>query len=463
MDLTFQIDTEDSKPLYQQLYQFVKSEIQAGKIGMKEKLPSKRKLSVSLGLSQNTIQSAYDQLIQEGYVTPSERRGFYVNRIENLARLDGALPAAAEEQKAEAHARYDFSYTGVDPDCFPYALWRRLYKETVDENDRGLLLLGESQGRFELRAAIAGYLHQSRGVACEAGQVVLGSGTEFLLQILILLFGQESVFGIENPGYERLGQQFGSNHVQYRPIDIDGGGMVPQKIEESGAGILCLTPAHQFPSGEIMPISRRVQILNWANAQSGRYVIEDDYDGEFKYSGKPVPALQGLDQGGKVIYMGAFSKSLSPAVRVSYMVLPEALLNEYRRSLSYMICPVPGIEQKMMARFIAEGYFERHLNRMRTIYKKKRELLVECIKAMRCPARILGADAGLHLLVRVENGMTEERLLGCAESAGVKVYGISGYYIGGRRAGAPHILLGYASLAEKDIARAVEVLDGAWS
>lgn len=463
MDLTFQMDAADRNPLYQQLYQFIKSEIQSGKIGTAEKLPSKRKLSAYLNISQNTIQSAYDQLIQEGYVTPSERRGFFVNRIENLARLDAARPAAAEKKNEQKPVRYDFSYTGVDPEGFPYALWRRLYKETVDENDHELLLLGESQGRRELRAAIAGYLHQSRGVNCEAGQIVLGSGTEFLLQILILLFGPGSVFGIENPGYEKLSQQFAGNHVQHRAIDIDGAGMIPQKIEESGANILCLTPAHQFPSGEIMPISRRVQILNWANAKPGRYIIEDDYDGEFKYSGKPVPALQGLDQGGRAIYMGAFSKSLSPAVRVSYMVLPEALLKQYRRNLSYMICPVAGIEQKMLARFIADGYFERHLNRMRTIYKKKRELLVESIKKMRCPVQILGADAGLHLLLRVDNSMTEDRLIASAREAGVKVYGISGYYSRTRQDGTPHILLGYASLAEGEIARAVEILDGAWS
>lgn len=463
MDLTFQMDAGDGKPLYQQLYQFIKNEIQSGKIGTAEKLPSKRKLSVYLNISQNTVQSAYDQLIQEGYVTPSERRGFYVNRIENLARLDVALPAEGEKKNAQEPVRYDFSYSGVDTEYFPYALWRKLYKETIDENDAGLLLLGESQGRGELRSAIAGYLHQSRGVACEAEQVVLGSGTEFLIQILILLFGPDSVFGIENPGYEKLNQQFAGNHVQYRAIDIDGGGMIPQKIEESGANILCLTPAHQFPSGEIMPISRRVQILNWANASPERYVIEDDYDGEFKYSGKPIPALQGLDKGGKVIYMGAFSKSLSPAVRVSYMVLPGALLKRYRHSLSYMICPVPGIEQKMLARFIADGYFERHLNRMRTVYKKKRELLVEAIKKMRCPLRILGADAGLHLLVRVENGMSGEGLVSAARREGIKVYGMSRYYPEARQGGTPLILLGYASLAENEIARAVGILDGAWS
>jgi GntR family transcriptional regulator/MocR family aminotransferase len=173
-------------------------------------------------------------------------------------------------------------------------------------------------------------------------------------------------------------------------VDIDRNGMIPEEVKKSGANIICVTPAHQFPSGEIMPISRRMQLLNWANEATGRYLIEDDYDSEFKYSGKPIPALQGLDKNGKVIYMGSLSKSLSPTIRVSYMVLPSCLMKQYMERLSFILCPVPLMEQKVLARFILEGYFERHLNKMRNIYKKKRDILVKSIQDSDRSVDILG-------------------------------------------------------------------------
>lgn len=462
--LPFAIKTDSKTPLYHQLYSFIKSQIQSGKIAVDTKLPSKRKLSSYLKISQNTIQTAYGQLIEEGYVFPLERKGFYVNKIDNLIKLDAPKEFGVPDPSGGGDGeRYDFSYHGVDLQTFPFTVWRKLYRDVLNEYDKELLKLADSQGLYGLRKAIASYLYQSRGVNCSAEQLIVSSGTEYLFQILIQLFDEQSVFGIENPGYEKLNQLFAGNRANFRPILIDGKGMIPDEIKKSCSNILCITPAHQFPTGEIMPISRRVQILNWANKKDGRYIIEDDYDSEFKYSGKPVPALQGLDSNDKVIYMGAFSKSLSPAVRVSYMILPPHLMKKYMQKLSYIICPVPVTEQKALSRFIEEGYFERHLNKMRNVYKKKRETLVEAMKNQGGALEIRGAEAGLQLLVTADNGMTEEQLVQSALQTGVRVYGVSNYYFDKTAPDRPAtVLIGYAAMSEEEIIQATALLHKAW-
>ncbi|HWT27716.1 MAG TPA: PLP-dependent aminotransferase family protein [Mobilitalea sp.] len=462
--LTPVLISESRIPLYHQLYSFIKEEIQSGRLAYNTKLPSKRKLSAYLNISQNTIQAAYDQLIEEGYVAPSERRGFYVCKIDHVQRLK--ITPVKEELKIKKElpeVTYDFSYHGVDIPSFPFTIWRKLYKDVINEYDHELLSMGDSMGYRPLRAAISKYLHQSRGVSCTESQIVISSGTEILFQSLIQLFDKGSIYGIENPGYEKLNQLFTSNCAQFKPIEIDRSGMIPEKINNSNATILCITPAHQFPSGEIMPINRRNQLLNWANEASGRYLIEDDYDSEFKYSGKPIPALQGLDMNEKVIFMGSLSKSLSPTIRVSYMVLPPHLIKKYNEQLSFILCPVPVIDQKVLCRFIEDGYFERHLNRMRSIYKKKREILVKAIYDLKCGIDIIGADAGLHLLLSVPNGIPEEELIASALRNGVKVYGVSKYYFDKCCYTLhPRILLGYAALTEEEITQAVKLLHQAW-
>jgi GntR family transcriptional regulator/MocR family aminotransferase len=256
---------------------------------------------------------------------------------------------------------------------------------------------------------------------------------------------------------------FIGNRATFCAIQIDQQGMIPEEITKSNANVLCITPAHQFPSGEIMPINRRIQLLNWANEATGRYLLEDDYDSEFKYSGKPIPALQGLDTNEKVIYMGSLSKSLSPTIRVSYMVLPPHLINNYHKKLSYILCPVPMMEQKVLCRFLEDGYFERHLNKMRNIYKKKRDTLVKAITELNCDIKILGSDAGLHLLLHIPNGMSEKQLITSALLHGIKVYGISKYYFDKTSmSNAPTILLGFATILEEDINKAVILLRNAW-
>ena len=461
--LTIRLDSKASERLYRQIYEQIRSEIVTGRLPPDGKLPSVRQLSRHLQCSQNTVKTAYSQLYAEGYITPRPKSGYYVGKIEGLLHIKKDAAYSPGKEPKRPVCKYDFSYQGVDLDSFPFSTWRKINREVINEYDPELLTLGDPQGDFRLRSGIADYLRNSRGVECKPGQIVISSGTEYLLQLLIQLFHKECVYAIENPGYEKINLIFKSNRVTYRPIPLDRNGMIPDRLTESNADIACITPSHQFPTGGIMPISRRIQLLNWANETKNRYLIEDDYDSEFKYRGKPIPSLQGLDKGEKVIYMGAFSKSLTPAIRISYMVLPEPLRKIYSEKLAFYICPVPTIEQKVLSRFIDEGHFERHLNRMRKIYREKREILVSSIKRLLPTAEIEGANAGLHLILYLNNGMNERELADSAEKNGIRVFGCSQYYfdreISGRR---PALLLGFAALRKEEIPEAVEALRDIW-
>jgi len=336
-------------------------------------------------------------------------------------------------------------------------------RDAINEYDRELLSLGDPKGYVALREALAGYLYQSRGVNCSAQQIIISSGIEFLFQILIQILDQDSAFGIEDPGYEKLHVLFETNRARCISLPIDEHGVQMDALNNAGVDVMCITPSHQFPSGCVMPINRRSQVLNWANELPGRYIVEDDYDSEFKYSGRPIPALQGIDHNGKVIYVGAFSKSLSPAHRISYMVLPHELLNRYNLRMPFMICPVPVLDQKVLSAFINEGYFERHLNKMRTVYKKKREVLIREVRAFGPAVSVLGADTGLHLLLEVRNGMTESQLVSSAYQEHVRVYGLSRYYYNqANLPDVPVIVIGFAQLSEGDICLAVQALGRAW-
>lgn len=463
-EISLRLEKRSDIPLFQQLYGFLKAEITGGNYRKNEKLPSKRQLSANLHCSQNTVQAAYNQLVAEGYLVARAKSGYYVADLGGVLKMEQEPKRGASPEQQQNSCRYDFSHQGVDHDSFPFSIWRRLTKEVIDECDADLLRAGDPQGDPGLRASIAHYLHCSRGVACSPGQIIVSSGTEFLLQLLIQLFDTDFVYAIENPGYEKLNMIFQSNRVAFHPIPLDEKGIQPDALAESLANVVCVTPSHQFPTGTIMPVSRRIQLLNWANEKPRRYLIEDDYDSEFRYSGKPIPSLQGMDQTGRVIYMGAFSKSLSPALRVSYMVLPEHLLADYRKKLSFYLCPVPKIDQKTLCRFIDEGHFERHLNRMRNLYRQKRETMVSAVQQQLPKAEIQGDSAGLHFLLRVNNGQSERQLVQSAAEQGIKVYGVSQYYfLPPQTQEGARLLLGFAVLQKKEIPTAVALLKRTWS
>lgn len=271
----------------------------------------------------------------------------------------------------ERDYKFDFTQTGVDTNAFPFNMYRKIINDVWQPHNNELLFLGHPQGEWSLREEIANYLYESRGVRCAASQIVLGAGTQILVKLLFQLL-KGSNYAVENPGYHRKMVVFEQGEKRVQMLSLDRDGICIVDLENSDANVVFVTPSHQFPYGMIMPITRRMQLLQWAKKEEGRYIIEDDYDSEFRYSGKPIPALQGLDTDGKVIYMGTLSKALLPSLRMSYMVLPKKLIKKYQQQYLFYTQSVSRMDQEVIRRFLSEGYWEKHIHKMRVVYRKKR-------------------------------------------------------------------------------------------
>ncbi|MGG0844728.1 PLP-dependent aminotransferase family protein [Peribacillus simplex] len=461
-EITFTIDkTNKDEALYVQLYKYFKTEIQNGQIKAGTKLPSKRKLAVHLGIGLNTVDTAYQQLMAEGYVESQLRKGFYVADLEPISPLNEQLHVA-EVMKCPLHERnkIDYNHGRVDVDAFPHAVWKKCLNNTLYLHEREMFMSGDPQGEWGLRTEISSYLFQSRGVRCGADQIIIGAGTQYFIHLLRLLLGNERIFGLEDPGFHRVREVLGLEGADMAFIPLDESGMSVESLKESAANVAYVTPSHQFPSGMIMPITRRVELLNWAVEKSG-FIIEDDYDGEFRHTGKPIPSLQGLDTNGKVIYLGTFSKSLIPSIRVGYMVLPKELACQYKEKLIGYKQTVSRLIQETLCLFMKNGHWERHLNKMRTIYRKKNKVLLNAIEeSFHDRVAVIGEKSGLHILLKVKNGSSESELIQKAASVGVKVHPTSVYL--SKKVKEPTILIGYGGLTEREIEEGIRLLKKAW-
>ena len=460
-ELTISLETGSDRPLYEQIYNHIKTEILDGGLPFQERLPSTRKLAQYLQVSRSTVDMAYEQLLSEGYIESAPCRGYFVSELDGIYKsvAKETEEARTAEVKKE-HYRFDFSPNGVDLDSFPHNAWRKLSRVVLQDDEKELFMLGEPAGELELRSTIAAHLHQSRGVNCLPEQVVVGAGTDYLLMLLQAVFGEKRSIAMENPTYKKAYQVLENLGNSMQVIDMDRSGMNVKKLEASGAEIAYVMPSHQYPLGTVMPIKRRLELLKGADGSKERYIIEDDYDSEFRYKGKPIPALQGYDNHGKVIYIGTFSKSIAPAIRVSYLVLPEKLLRCYKERGTVFSSTVSRVDQRIVAGFLKEGYYERHLNKMRAVYKNRHDVLLEGLKEI--PGiEISGENAGVHLLVCFRNGRTEGEACALAKKAGIQVYGLSGYYV--REKEETHtVILGYANLKEEAIREAVGLLKDVW-
>ena len=463
MELLVPFDVE-GKPLYEQIYQYIKSEIRAGRLKAGERLPSTRILAQNLKVSRSTTQMAYDQLFSEGYIEPVPCRGYFVSRIEALIEVERSEGGAlVTEEHGKKEYRIDFSPRGIDLESFPYSIWRKLSRNTLADDQKQMFLVGDPQGEYRLRDAIGAYLHSARGVNCRSEQIVVGAGNEYLLMLLSQLLGRETKIAIENPTYKQAYRVFCSMGHKVLPLPMDYQGMMPGLLEESGASAAYVMPSHQYPTGIVIPVGRRQELLGWAYKQTGRYLIEDDYDSEFRYKGKPIPALQGMDSGGRVIYMGTFSRSVAPAIRVGFMVLPETLLKKYKETAGFYASTVSRIDQNILYHFIKDGHYERHLNRMRTVYKVKQYTLLTGLDKLRTEFEIRGEYAGTHVLLTDRSGRSEEELERLAGEQGVRVYGMSEMVIGENKNMIPStVILGYASLKTEEICEGCRLLCRAW-
>lgn len=462
-ELTINLQPGSKIPLYEQIYNYIKKDIQSKRLQSGEKLPSTRALSRYLEVSRSTVELAYEQLLSEGYVEAEPYRGYFVAQIEELYQLNRVFkPVQEQPVKAERQYEYDFTPNGVDLKSFPYNVWRRLSKDCLLDDKAEMFRLGEPQGEYGLRNAICHYLHQARGVNCGPEQIIVGAGNDYLLMLLTTVIGQNHKVALENPTYKQAYRLFKNLSYEVCTVDMDSKGMEINKLTESQADIAFVMPSHQYPLGIVMPIKRRLALLKWANESKFRYIIEDDYDSEFRYKGKPIPALQGYDNHDKVIYMGTFSKSIAPAIRMSYIVLPKPLLSLYQERSSFLNSTVSKVDQMIVQKFIEEGYYERHLNKTRALYKSRHDVLLNCLKNMQDLCQVSGENAGVHLLLRFQNGMSEDELIERAEAKGVKVYGLTEYFVEPQKKRQATILLGYANMNEEKIKEAVTILEEAW-
>ena len=466
MELMVPIVNKDSIPLYEQIYNYIKEEIRAGRLRAGSRLPSTRTLGENLHVSRSTTQLAYEQLLSEGYIEALPCKGYFVCQIDELVEVKyHGISEEKEEKKTldRPACKVDFSPRGIDLDSFPFNAWRKLSKNTLVDDNKDMFAGGNAQGEYSLRQAIRDYLQSARGVHCRPEQILVGAGSEYLLMLLSQLIGRNTGIALENPTYKQAFRVFESLGHPIFPVPMDHLGMNVKELEKTQASIAYVMPSHQYPTGIIIPIKRRQELLKWAKEKEGRYLIEDDYDSEFRYKGRPIPALQGMDDDQKVIYMGTFSRSIAPAIRVGFMILPEPLLALYREKAGFYACTVSRVDQNILTNFITEGYYERHLNRMRAVYKGKHDTLLNGLRELEPFFNIQGEYAGIHVLLTHKKQMSEKQLVEAAAKAGVRVYGMSDFVIGEDKERFPStVILGYASLKEEEILEGCKRLIQAW-
>ncbi len=461
VELTLCLDPRAKKPLYQQLYESLAEQIRSGRLRSGDRLPGKRTLAEHLSVAVNTVDTAYQMLTAEGYLEARPKSGFFVLEYTGALPRSAAPPPAPSEGREEAPPpRFDLTTGAVDTKLFPFRTWGRIQKELLYASPQ-LLRHGHRQGDLDLRAALADYLHAYRGVVCAPEQIVVGAGVEYLLGLAARLLAG-STAAVENPGYDRSRTILINSGVPCRCVDIDEGGLSMEGLERSGAELCYVTPSHHFPTAVTMPAGRRAQLLRWAEARPGRYILEDDYDAEFRFDMRPIPSLQGMaGPGGPVIYLSTFSKSLAPSIRIACMVLPAGLLERYRAVFGSYANTVSRFEQQTLRRFLTEGYFARHLARLRLAYKGRMERLAAALEETFGRERIIlkGRHTGLHLLLTLRDGPGEAAMVARAEAQGVRLRGLSGYYMD-RRERCPDntVIVGYASLDDRDIPALAQAL-----
>lgn len=459
--LTYVFDNSDT-PLYEQVYKHIKSDIISGILSPGEKLPSKRSFARNNGISTITIQNAYDQLISEGYVFTVPKKGYYVANINEISRVPAGTSIKLDIKVPEKPAkfRFDLSNNKINPDNFPFSIWAKLLRETMSERSRELMEVSPTGGIYELRAAIADYLKSFRGMLVDPDQIVIGAGTEYLYGLLIQILGKNKKYCIENPGYKKLAQIYKQYHIECSFADIDDSGISVDSLHKSGADIAHISPNHHFPTGITMPANRRYEVLAWANEEAGRYIIEDDYDSEFRANGKPLPTLFSIDACEKVIYMNTFSKSLTPTIRISYMILPVHLANIFYSRLSFYSCTVSNFEQYTLASFIDRGYFEKHINRMRLYYIRQRKRLISCIEnsSLKDKCEIIENESGLHFLLRLRTDIPDEVLKEKMKESGIKIQSLSEFYLSDEGAKEHYFIINYSNIDLNKFTQVSEII-----
>ena len=462
--LTYTLDKGAGVSLYEQLYRCVKEDILSGRLAAGEKLPSKRALAAHLEISVITVKNAYEQLMAEGYLSGVEKRGYFVSSV--LPPVTAA-PPAPQETAAEPEERQwflDLVTNSIDAEDFPFTVWARLMRQTILERGTGLLHSTPPQGAWALRRAIAAHLRQFRGMDAGAEQIIVGAGTEVLYTLLVQLFGRERIYGVEDPGYGKIARIYRSNGAAVAAIPLDDAGLSAEELRRSGADVVHISPSHHYPTGRVMPITRRQELLHWAQERPERIILEDDYDSEFRFVGRPIPTLFSIDGGEQVVYLNTFSKTIAPSIRISFMVLPRHLLADFQEKLGFYACTVSAFEQYTLASFLSGGYYEKHLSRMRKHYRQKRDAVIGAVRQspLADHATITEEDAGLHFLLRLDGAPPDDVLRREAEARGVRLAMLSDYYQQPEDAPQHVLVVNYTGIDIEKLPAALERLAELW-
>ncbi len=447
--LTYSFENIGKESLYEYLYKCIKKDIIEGRLAKGEHLPSKRSLAVNLGISTITVENSYGQLMSEGYIYSVPKKGYYVSDISGIARIKPVkyeIPEIIVNEQPKYKS--DLSSNRTDPESFPFATWAKLMRKVITDKQDELMKISPSEGTWELRKAIAMHLASFRDMQVAPEQIIIGAGTEYMYGLLIQLLGRDKIYCVENPGYAKIARIYASNNVKCCYADMDEEGIKPDAVRECNADIVHISPTHHFPTGITMPVSRRFELLAWANEQTDRYIIEDDYDSEFRMTGKTIPTMKSIDISEKVIYMNTFSRTLTPTIRISYMVLPPHLAALYHQKLNFYACTVSNFEQYTLAAFINEGYFEKHLNRMRLFYTRQRESVLEVLREEknRCAGRVKEADSGLHFILELNTNLSDDEVKRRLESDGIHINALSEYYHNRSRTDSHSFVISYSNI-----------------
>ncbi|MBM7651328.1 MocR-like transcriptional regulator GabR [Neobacillus cucumis] len=451
--------------IYQQIYEGIKDNILKGRLKANEKLPSKRSLAEQLNVSINSVSFGYEQLLAEGYIYTIERKGYFVENITEILQrgnlFKDKLPEDLKEDPVNRDGWLSLSHMASDISFFPFKEWMKCQERAVQSYKRELSEIAYSQGPYEVRDTICHMIALTRGVNCEPEQIVLGAGTQLLVGQLMELISKDSVIAVENPGYSRFYQTLKKMNFAVHPVSLDDHGIKMAEIKATKANVVFVTPSHQFPTGKIMPISRRIELLNWTAEGDNRYIVEDDYDSEFKYETDNIPSLQSLDRNHRVIYMGTFSKTLLPGLRISYMVLPPDLLREYREYYANFMQYSNSLILFTLHYFIEGGEYARHVKKMNHLYERRRKLLIADLRRrFQDEIKIEDVPAGLHFLAHFQTEKSYREIEERALQLKLEIYSMRRFMLkkNVNKENSISLVLGFANLKEENITEVVERL-----